>query len=285
MFELSQLEQLVTVAESGTLSKAAERLHLSQPAISRSMQKLEEELQVSLFKRQKNKISLNRNGEMAVRYAKKVLSQSHDLIINIRAFDRSQHTISVASCAPAPLWEIGPMLSAIFPEMTISSVIKGKDQLPQGLNDGTYEIIVTTEPVNAPDIYCVKFGEEHLFFSLPPGHPLSGYKKLKFEDIDGETMLLFSKIGFWHDLHLQKMPNTHFLIQEERFTFNELVKASALPSFTSDIVMQKENYPSSRIIIPIADVEANVTYYCLCKSDKKKELLPFFQELEKRIGV
>ncbi len=66
MFELNQLEQLLTVAECGTLSAAAEKLHLSQPALSRSMQRLEAELSVPLFSRQKNKIALNENGRLAV---------------------------------------------------------------------------------------------------------------------------------------------------------------------------------------------------------------------------
>jgi len=280
MFELKQLKQLVTVAESGTLSKAAELLHLSQPALSRSMQKLEEELQVSLFERQKNKISLNQNGEMAMEYARKVLRQSQDLITHIRVLDRRQHTISVASCAPTPLWEIKPMLSAIFPEITISTVIKGKNQLLQGLNEDTYQMVIMPEPLIAPDIYCTKYGDEHLYFSLPPDHPLSGCKELPFKSLDGETMLLLSQIGFWHDLHIQKMPNTHFLIQEELFAFGELVKASALPSFTSDIIIKRAGSASNRINIPISDIEANVTYYCLCKSNQKKKLLPFFEKLK-----
>ena len=58
MFELYQLTQLIAIAECGTMSGAAGQLHLSQPALSRSMQKLEEELQVTLFDRKKNKIAL-----------------------------------------------------------------------------------------------------------------------------------------------------------------------------------------------------------------------------------
>ena len=54
MMELYQLIQLVAISDCGTMSSAAEKLHLSQPALSRSMQKLEEELQVALFERQKN---------------------------------------------------------------------------------------------------------------------------------------------------------------------------------------------------------------------------------------
>ena len=57
MFELYQLEQLVAVAECGTLSNAAEQLHISQPALSRSMQRLEAELQVTLFIRKKIKLN------------------------------------------------------------------------------------------------------------------------------------------------------------------------------------------------------------------------------------
>ena len=59
MFELYQLAQLIAFAECGTLAGAAEQLHLSQPALSRSMQRLEAEMEVSLFKRQKNKIKLS----------------------------------------------------------------------------------------------------------------------------------------------------------------------------------------------------------------------------------
>ena len=51
MLELFQLEQLVAFADSGTLSKAAEHLHISQPTLTRAMQKLEDEFGVPLFQR------------------------------------------------------------------------------------------------------------------------------------------------------------------------------------------------------------------------------------------
>ena len=78
MLELYQLTQLIAIAECGTMSGAAGQLHLSQPALSRSMQKLEEELQVTLFDRKKNKIALNQNGELAVQQARRVVQQAQD---------------------------------------------------------------------------------------------------------------------------------------------------------------------------------------------------------------
>lgn len=279
MFELYQLEQLLAVAEHGTLSSAAERLHISQPALSRSMQRLEAELQVTLFTRQKNKIELNENGRIAVDYARKIVEQSQDMVSRIQAFDRSQRTILVGACAPAPLWEIPPLLSDLYPDRTISSEIRENDVLLQGLRDGLYQLIILPYPLEEPGITCVKYGEEHLFFSLPPAHPLSGSKALYMKDLNGETMLLRNHLGFWRDVTDQKMPDTRFLEQED-VAFDELVRSSALPSFATDVVLRREGNPVNRVHIPILDEEANVTYYCLYRPSEHSELNSFIRIIE-----
>lgn len=92
--ELEQLRQLVAFAEYGTLSKAAEALHLSQPSLSRTMQTLEEELQGKLFVRQKNRIVLNETGWIAVEQARKVLSAAEELAERVRLAERSRQSIS-----------------------------------------------------------------------------------------------------------------------------------------------------------------------------------------------
>ena len=79
MMELYLLEQLIAFSRQGTLSGAAEELHISQPALSQSMKKLEESLGVSLFERSKNKIALNENGIMAVQLGEKLLEQSREM--------------------------------------------------------------------------------------------------------------------------------------------------------------------------------------------------------------
>lgn len=278
MFELYQLEQLLAFAECGTLSGAAEHLHISQPALSRSMQRLEAELQVPLFDRQKNRIELNENGRMAVDYARKIVEQSRDMVGRVQAFDRSQRTILIGSCAPAPLWEIPPLLSDLYPDRTISSEIRENRVLLQGLRDGVYQLIILPYPLEEPGIACVKYGEEHLFFSLPPAHPLSGSKALYMKDLNGETMLLRNRLGFWRDVTDQKMPDTRFLEQED-VAFEELVKSSALPSFATDVALRREGNPANRVNIPILDDEANVTYYCLYKPYGRNDLSAFLKTL------
>ena len=264
VFEIYQLEQLLAFAECGTLSGAAERLHLSQPSLIRSMQRLEAESQVPLFDRQKNKIDFNENGRMAAEYARQVMEKCQDMISRVQAFDRSQRTILVGACAPVPLWEIPPLLSDLYPDRTISSEIRKNDVLLQGLRDDVYQLIILPYPVEESGISCVKYGEEHLYFSLPPAHPLSGSKGLCMKDLNGETMLLRNRLGFWRELTDQKMPDTRFLEQED-VAFEELVKSSALPSFTTDVALKRFGNPTNRVNVPILDEEANVTYYCLYK--------------------
>lgn len=277
MFELHQLEQLIAVAECKTLSAAAEKLHLSQPALSRSMQKLEAELQVPLFTRHKNKIELNKNAKMAVDYARKILWQSRDMMEHLRAFDLSRRTIRVGSCAPMPMWDVLPVLSSLYPAMTISSEIKEEEALLQGLLDGTYQFVFLPYEITENGIQCKKYMEEHLFFSLPPGHALSGRKVLHLRDLNGETMLLYSDIGFWKKALEKEMPETHFLVQTEFSTFHELVKASVLPSFITNLAIKKEEETSNRINIPIDDPEASATFYLACSSETAKTYRKFLQ--------
>ena len=242
------------------------------------MQRLEAELQVTLFNRQKNKIELNENGRMAVDYARKIMEQSQDMISRVQACDRSRRTILIGSCAPMPLWEIPPLLSDLYPDMTISSEIRENEVLLQGLRDGLYQLVILPHPVDEPGITCVKYGEEHLYFSLPPAHPLSGSKGLYMRDLNGETMLLRNRLGFWRDVTDKKMPDTRFLEQED-IAFAELVRSSALPSFSTDAALRREGNPANRINIPILDEEANVTYYCLYKPHGRNDLSAFLKAL------
>ena len=120
--------------------------------------------------------------------------------------------------------------------------------------------MITPEYIDDSQYVCIPYVEEDLLLSLPLNHPLTHKKEIKFHDLDGQTMLLYSNIGFWHDLHMQKTPKTKYLLQEERFTFNEIVKASTLPSYTSNLSIKREGKMSDRIILPIDEEESHGTY-------------------------
>lgn len=100
MTDFNRIWQFIAVAKCGTLSAAAEQLFVSQPALSRSMRQLEQELGVPLFDRQKSKIALNENGKFFLELSEKLTDDFNASIERLRAFDRSRRTITVGSCAP-----------------------------------------------------------------------------------------------------------------------------------------------------------------------------------------
>ncbi|MBQ7417022.1 MAG: LysR family transcriptional regulator, partial [Acidaminococcaceae bacterium] len=108
MLELIQLQHLAAFHKHGTLSQSAEELHISQPALSRSMQKLEEELQVPLFDLQKNKNQMNRNGKLALEHSRRIMDNVQDMVEQVQAADRRSRTIALGLCAPAPAWSAVP---------------------------------------------------------------------------------------------------------------------------------------------------------------------------------
>ena len=262
MFELVQLEQLLAIDKYKTLLKASENLLISQPALSRSMQRLEEELQVPLFTRQKNKITFNENGKLALEYAKRIVDNSLEMKDRLQAFDKSQYTISIGSCSPAPMWNLTTLLSKLFPDMTIQSEMKSLDELEAGLKNNKYQIIITTREINLPNIIVRKYCNEHLYVSLPPTHPLARHKSLSLGDLNGQSILILSisNIGFWYDICKSKMPDSLFLVQEELSALDELRKNSALPSFATNLA-EKWHTHEHRILVPLTDPEVNLTFY------------------------
>lgn len=270
MFELIQLEQLLAIDQYKTLSKASEMLLISQPALSRSMQRLEDELQLSLFTRQKNKITFNENGKLALEYAKKIINTSYEMKERLLEFDRSHHTINLGSCAPAPMWKLAPEISNLFPDFTISSEIKTQKELIKGLKDNTYEIIITADEISASDIMSHEYCNERLFVSLPPAHPLAERKTLSLSELNGQSVLMLSDIGLWYDICKAKMPDSMFLIQKEVSALNELRRTSALPSFATNLTNSKNNN-ENRVLIPLTDSEVNITFYINYKKTYKKQ--------------
>ncbi|MBQ8967268.1 LysR family transcriptional regulator [Ruminococcus sp.] len=285
MIEIYMLIQLVAIADCGTMSGAAEKLHLSQPALSRTVNKLEDIIGVKLFDRSKNKVGLNDNGRLAVELARKVIAENEELIERVRAFDMSSRTISVCSCAPAPLWTVVPLLSELFPDMKISSEMKYHDDFLTELEKDSCQLLITPFEVNEADIVCRLLFTEQLYLSVPPAHPLAGYAEVHFSDLDGETMLLFSDLGLWHDVHRKYTPETRYIVQSEYEALGELIKASALPSFSSSITMGMQGQDNNRVNIPIADEAAKATFYCCWRKEDSKRFRAFAKRLEEISAV
>ena len=276
MIETYLLEALVAFNKYKTLSSAAEEIHISQPALSRSMQKLEVILGVSLFDRSKNKIALNDTGKLAASLAERILNQEDEMIQMVRNFDSSLHTISIGYSIPGPMYEVPSLINRLYPDMAVSSDMQDEETILKGLRNKKYNMIISTKDMKEDDLICIPYGSEKLYISLVPAHPAVTYKDhgLYFKDVNGETFLMSAKVGVWEDIVREKMPDSRFLLQNDTDSLSEVVNSSSLTSFASDLTIRlfrAEENPS-RIFIPFNDEEAVLNYYCIILKENEKKL-------------
>lgn len=277
--EFYQLEQFVKIVECGTISKAAEELFLSQPALTRSIQKLEQELGVELFSHGKNRVELNENGKFAFTLAQNVLRDMENLKEQVRQFDRSRRTISVGACAPAPLWEIMPTLTSLYPEKRLVSEIKGESRLYEGLLSGAYQMIITTRASQNVDIYSIFVGSEALLVNIPKLHPLANMTGgVRFSDIDKYSLLLYTKTGVWEDIVRREMPGAHIIMQDDRDSFEALKRESALLSFSTELSIRQFGNVDGATVLPVLDDAAKIDFYCHVLKKNKPTLSEFLEK-------
>lgn len=275
MIDFQILEQFVTFYHTGTLCEASKKLHISQSTLTRGMQKLEAEFGVPLFSRTKNSISLTEAGRLAVADAELILRQCENMKKRVQDFDRKNRTISIGACAPVPLPLLIRRITNHHADAAITSELKNIPQLLNGLEDDIYQLIILPYcPEETGLIYSRLCGEE-LFFYLDRQHPYAGQKSLSVKEMNGENMLLFQDIGFWHDLVLEKMPDSRFLMQSERYSFQELIVNTTMSVFTSDAY--PDDFPDSRRVrVSIEDPEFHVTYYLVSKERNRERFRGLF---------
>lgn len=272
MAELRYLHYLTVISQKGTLSGAAEALHITQPALTRAMQKLEEEMGLPLFERTKNRAVLNDAGKLAVDCAREVLEAEARMTARMESYRKSLTTVTVGACAPGPTFTLIPRLTALYPGRTVSSELRPEEELPEALRRGAYQLAVLSAPLEEEGILCRPYVRESLMVSLPAAHPLARRPRLRLSDLDGLTMLLSTGLGVWQRLHDQ-MKNVRFIVQNDRKALHALVAASDLPNFVTNLSRQYIAFvPENRVAVPLEDPEATVQFY-LCARRKDRRML------------
>ena len=315
MIELSDLTYLVAVKDQGTLSAVAKTLHVSQPVLTRRMQKLEEEFGVPLFERTKNKITLNEDGILAAGYARKILIQTENMVelVRTQAHVRStvlvdpdasgsvlemmqqtmknypglivsmnrnrvrmQNTLHIGACSYVPALEMMEHIIRNYPETEMSLEFRDKQFLLEELKTGRHRAVILPYPADESGMICSLCGQERFLAALPAGHPLSGREGIYAAELDGERMLSFPGNEDWIAFARGKMPRSEFSTQPVNELMAELYRVPELPFFTSDCLDRQLGHPDNRVLVPMLDPEAAVTYYAVYRKSDRLALEKFF---------
>ncbi len=264
MLHLEDLKQFVDFYKYGTLSKVAEINHTSQPSLTRTMKRVEDDFGVKLFTRSSNRLEFNEVGIKAVELAEELLKNAQLCVTSIQELDNRLRSIRILSCAPAPLTAYIADLAGSHPDMTISSkLMDDMQEMERLFVDQEYNAMILPHPVRIAGTTCEPFLKEHLSICVTKKHPLAKYKTLTMDQLNGHNCLLYSDIGFWTNICRQLMPDSQFLVQTDTFSINELIRESNLPCFITNTTTRYQDAIKGRIIIPITDEAVNVTYYLI----------------------
>jgi DNA-binding transcriptional LysR family regulator len=264
--ELEQMRQLDAIARRGTISAAAEELHLSQPALSRSIRRLERELGQELFDRTHNSATLNDAGRLAVDHARNLLRDERMMVDAFAELARRQRTLLVGTVAPAPVWHLTALTVERFPGTLLNPVTLPEDEVERCLMNRSVDLACTLRPQILPTMRLVQLMTEDLYAFLPEGHRLAKASTVSFADLDGESFLVLSEVGFWMGMLRRNMPHANIVEQADRSVFEQLVRSTELVSFVTNVTHESRSV-LGRVAVPIADADAHATFYLSTLAD------------------
>jgi DNA-binding transcriptional LysR family regulator len=188
-FDLRQLRYFVAVAEELSFRRAAERLHISQPPLSRAIAELEAALGVALFTRSTVRVALTAAGEVALREAGKVLAAAEALAAQMgpHAADRST-ALRIGLTPAVPPTAVDAMVAAWrtqFARRDVVTSIGASPDLLRALRRGELDFAFAGLPAVSGDLAQTVVGAEPLVAALPAAHPAARKRKVSLAALAG----------------------------------------------------------------------------------------------------
>jgi DNA-binding transcriptional LysR family regulator len=189
--ELLQLQYFQKVARIGHLTKAAEELHIAQPALSKTIARLERDLGVSLFDRQKRQIRLNEYGQIflkQVEIALSALEEGKKQVMDQADVDRGK--VTLASTDHQCDAELVSSFLTLFPDNRI--LIKqthSEEQNQNLLQNREIDFYITSLPVNHKNMEGFIFVTEEIFIAVPKTHPFAKYSSINLFELTNEDFI------------------------------------------------------------------------------------------------
>lgn len=191
---LSELRFVVSVAQEKNFRRAAAKSFVSQPALSLAIKKIENELGVLIFERNRMGISLTTVGEKIVNQAQIVLEEA-DKIKAISVVERNTQQVEIKigliySIAPYLLPSIIPLVKNSSPEIILEAEEDITTNLIKKLEEGSIDAAIIALPFVVPGIETQPLYDEPFKVLIPTKHPWNNKQKINAKELKNEKILL-----------------------------------------------------------------------------------------------
>ncbi|PXX52870.1 DNA-binding transcriptional LysR family regulator [Nocardia tenerifensis] len=281
MVALEQVRGFVMVAEEGSFRRAAQRLRMTQPPLSRQIQKLERDIGVELFDRGQRQVRLTPAGEVFLIEARRLLALAEGAPDTARLVAAGgAGTVRIGFTAASGFGFLGRLLNHIeqgLPgvEVVLREMVSSVQF--ENLRSGALDLALARPPFDRAEFDCELVHSERLVLALPEAHPLVAPDPIAVEELSGETLLVYAPgpARYFADLVagiLAAVPytSTHELTQVH--TMLALVAAGRGLALVPETACHL--HPDGVRFRPLDGVEDPVVLYAVWRRDCANPALP-----------
>ena len=193
--EIRHLKLVAAIAETGSVTRAGNCLHLTQSALSHQLRDAEEQLGVPLFERKNRKMTLTTAGERLLQSARTVLAELEGAQKEIqKRGGAGQGLIRLSTeCYTVYHWlpERLKLFQQKFPEVEFQLVVEATDDPFGALLSGKLDLAIACTPIRNRKIRYTPLFEDEMVVIVAPGHPLAGKKCVEPEDFAAENVFIY----------------------------------------------------------------------------------------------
>ena len=207
---LTELKYVVALAQELHFGRAAQKSFVTQPTLSLAIQKLEDELGLQLFERNKNEVIVTEKGLQVVEQARKVLDEVGKIpAIAKGARDQLSGALKlgvIPTIGPYLLPDLVPLLRKRAPHMPLIIEENFTGNLAPMLRDGDIDVAIIALPFVLPGVTTRVMYEEPFSVVVPEGHAWAKRKSVKPSELSGENMLVLNSGHCFRDQVLEACP-------------------------------------------------------------------------------
>lgn len=194
--DLDQLRYFLGVAERQSFTRAARDLSISQPALSRSIQRLEDELGQPVFERKTRSVALTEAGQLLLMRAQQVLTILEDTKAEITDDGQTGRLRigAIPTIAPYFLPRILQDFSRDYPRATVMVQENTTDALLKSCTQGEVDVAIMALPLTVKYLEVEELFEEELFLVLPSEHALAAKAKIRVTDVEPYPFVLLNEV-------------------------------------------------------------------------------------------
>lgn len=251
--ELLQLKYFQSVAKYENITRAANELHISQPSLSITIKRLEEELKVPLFNRKGKKIELSMFGKNFLKNVNSILNQIENSKLELLDVYGEKNThLSLSASISFFLSGLLKDFLIVNPHITMSQSINSISEITTKLNDRSLDFAITCPPIDDSNIETINLIEEEIVAVLPITHPFANKKFVYLNELRNEDFISLTEDNSFKNITNKMFENAHFepniTFEGDAYILSELIEIKQAVALVPLSVCLKSNKTSFTIL-------------------------------------